>query len=69
MHPARVVIPMLLALSACTTFQVGRDFDLSTFDARVRRGTTTQAEVRDWLGAPTGVGVSVDSGRRWRTRT
>jgi outer membrane protein assembly factor BamE (lipoprotein component of BamABCDE complex) len=61
MCSAKVVIPMLLLLSACSTFEVGQDFDLSAFDARVRRGITTQADVRGWLGAPTGVGVSVDS--------
>lgn len=55
------IIALLLAVSACTTVQVGRDFDLAAFDARVRRGVTTQGDVRGWLGAPYGVGVSVDT--------
>lgn len=56
----KLAIPALLLLAACST-HVGRDFDLAAFDAKVKRGATTQADVRDWLGAPGGVGVSVDS--------
>lgn len=43
-----------------------REFDPAAFDAKVQRGVTTQADVRGWLGAPNGVGVSVDaSGERY----
>lgn len=62
MHPAKLVIPLLLLLSACTTVRVGREFDLAAFDSKVQRGVTTQSEVRGWLGAPNGTGVSVDTG-------
>ena len=62
MHPAKLVIPVLLLLSACASVDVGREFDLATFAARVQRGVTTQAEVRTWLGAPAGVGIAVESG-------
>jgi hypothetical protein len=66
MHPAKLVIPLLLFVSACTTVKVGRDFDISTFDSKVQRGVTTQADVRKWLGAPAGVGASVEtSGERY----
>jgi hypothetical protein len=66
MHPGKLIIPLLLLVSACTTVRVGSDFDLSAFDAKVQRGVTTQADVRGWLGAPAGVGVSVDtSGERY----
>ena len=61
MRPARLVFPMLLMVSACASVQIGRDFDLSAFDARVQRDVTTQAEVRAWLGAPTAVGLAVES--------
>ncbi len=52
---------LLLLLSACGTIRVGQDFDLAAFDAKVRRGVTTQAEVRAWLGAPAGAGISVET--------
>jgi hypothetical protein len=61
MRPARLVLPTLLMVSACASVQMGRDFDLAAFDAHVQRGLTTQAEVRAWLGAPTAVGVAVES--------
>jgi hypothetical protein len=61
MKAARLVIPVLLLLSACATVEVGREFDLKAFDARVQRGVTTQADVRAWLGAPAGLGTSVES--------
>jgi len=67
MRPVKVAILMtlLLSLSACATARGGRDFDLSAFDSRVQQGVTTQAEVRAWLGMPTGIGTSVDtSGQR-----
>lgn len=57
-----VLLLFLTALSACGTVQIGRDFDLHTFESKVQRGTTTQAQVRGWLGAPTGIGVAVDTG-------
>lgn len=56
---AVLLIPML---AACSTVHVGHDFDLHTFEARVERGVSTQSQVRAWLGAPTGTGVSVDAG-------
>lgn len=67
MRPGKLLIPLLLLVSACTTVNVGRDFDLSTFDAKVQRGVTTQSEVRGWLGAPVGVGTAVEaSGERYQ---
>jgi hypothetical protein len=63
----KLAIPLLLLVSACTTVNVGREFDLSTFDAKVQRGITTQTDVRNWLGAPVGVGASVEaSGERYQ---
>lgn len=61
MNAAKFVIPAML-LSACATVEIGHEFDLSSFDAKVQRGVTSQADVRGWLGAPTGIGASVDSG-------
>jgi hypothetical protein len=62
MRPARLLLPMLLlAISACASVQIGRDFDLAAFESRVQRGVTTQTDVRAWLGAPSSVGVAVES--------
>ena len=61
MQAAKLIVPALLLVSACTTVQVGREFDLSGFDAKVQRGVTTQGDIRAWLGAPTGVGAGVDT--------
>jgi hypothetical protein len=70
MRLAKLVTPIPLLLCACSTVQLGRDFDLSAFDAKVQRGVTTQADVRAWLGAPTSTGVSVEaSGDRFSERT
>ncbi len=49
-----------LALAACGTVQVGHDFDVTAFEAKVQQGETTQAQVRTWLGAPANTGVAVD---------
>jgi len=61
MGPLRFVVCLLFVLSACATIEVGRQFDLASFESKVQRGMTTQAEVRDWLGAPAGAGMSVES--------
>jgi hypothetical protein len=68
MRPAKLVyvLPLLLLVIACTTVQVGRDFDASAFNAKVQHGVTTQTEVRSWLGAPSGVGKTMEtSGERY----
>lgn len=54
-----VVLLSILLLSACGSVKVGRDFDVATFASKIEPGVTTQGQVRDWLGAPTGVGVSL----------
>ena len=68
----RIKLPILVAilLSACSTVEVGQNFDLSAFQAKVQRGVTTQQDVRAWLGAPAGVGTSVEtSGERFEQWT
>jgi outer membrane protein assembly factor BamE (lipoprotein component of BamABCDE complex) len=56
-------LAMLLAVTvaACGSVQFGRDFDLKTFESKVERGATTQAQVRGWLGAPASTGLVVDT--------
>ena len=39
----------------------GQYFDLQQFTANVKHGITTREEVRAWLGAPSSMGVAVDS--------
>lgn len=68
------MIPLLVALAAtlaaCGMMRVGRDFDLRAFESNVERGQTTQTQVRGWLGAPVGTGVTVDtSGERFEEWT
>lgn len=68
----RLFVPMLflMGLSACSTVQVGRNFDLHAFESKVQRGATSQAQVRGWLGEPAGVGEAVDtSGERFEEWT
>lgn len=48
-------------LAACNTIRVGTDFEPKTFETRVQRGVTTQAQVREWLGAPNGSGITVQT--------
>jgi predicted small secreted protein len=48
-----------LLLTACNTIQMGHDFDVGVFAAKVERGVTTQTQVKNWLGEPTSVGVSL----------
>jgi len=38
---------------------VGRDFDYKAFGSRAQVGTTEAAQVREWLGAPAGIGTEV----------
>lgn len=70
MSAVKFVLPALLALSACATVNVGREFDLQGFRDQARQGATTRAEVRAWLGAPAGAGMSVEaSGERYEQWT
>ncbi|MHB8257462.1 MAG: hypothetical protein ACYDHY_10940 [Acidiferrobacterales bacterium] len=55
-----------LLVGACSTVQVGHDFDIRTFASRVERGHTTEAQVRSWLGAPSSTGIIVQAdGKRF----
>ncbi len=69
MTTRRLILPVLglvLTLTACSTVQMGRDFDLRTFASKVQRGVTTQAQIRGWLGAPASTGVVLDtSGKKY----
>jgi len=55
------VLFSIVLLSACSTIQAGRDFDVGMFAAKIQQNVTTQAEVRSWLGEPMGVGMAVES--------
>ena len=50
-------------IAGCSTLKVGRDFDYNAFASRVELGTTTAAQVMDWVGAPAGKGVEVGTDR------
>ena len=57
-----VILLVVSLLSACGTARIGRDFDVGVFAAKLEQGVTTQSTVRSWLGEPTSVGVSLDTG-------
>ena len=50
-----------LSVIGCSTVQVGRDFELGTFEQQVQRGTTTQDQISALLGKPTSTGIAVES--------
>ena len=61
-----ILVALALLLAACGTIRVGHDFDMNTFQSRIERGTTTQNQVRAWLGNPSATGVSVTAdGQRY----
>jgi len=51
----------VVLLAACGSVQVGRDFDVGAFESKVQRGSTSQAQLLAWLGAPTNTGIAVDA--------
>ena len=61
MRRAFLVAFLTLGLAACGSFQIGGNFDLAAFEAKVERGKSTQADVQHWLGNPDSRGVSVES--------
>jgi outer membrane protein assembly factor BamE (lipoprotein component of BamABCDE complex) len=51
----------VLALTACGSIQVGKDFDMQTLQSKIERGVSTQNQVTKWIGLPTGTGISMDT--------
>ncbi|MHB8347660.1 MAG: hypothetical protein ACYDHM_10855 [Acidiferrobacterales bacterium] len=62
------VCSVSLLAGACSTVQVGRNFNVRSFASRVERGHTTEAQVRNWLGAPTSTGIVVQTDGKRFTR-
>ncbi|MDH5378039.1 MAG: hypothetical protein OEX00_06950 [Gammaproteobacteria bacterium] len=56
-----LVVMAIAFLSACATLEFGQDFDPKGFHSWVKRGTTTQAEVKNKVGEPTNKGLVVES--------
>jgi len=54
------VVAALSMVAGCSSISVGTNFDIKSFTTKVERGKTTQAQVRGWLGAPTGTGQVMD---------
>ncbi len=59
-----LIMAVVTLATACTTVQLGKEFDLQRFQSSVQRTVTTRAEVRAWLGEPAATGVSVDGNGR-----
>ena len=56
-----IISILALLLAACSTVQVGMDFDMRAFETKVERGVSTQSQIRAWLGEPRGTGINVDT--------
>lgn len=56
-----VMLFMIMLLAGCSTIQVGRDFDMQTFESIVKVGKTTKAQIRNKMGSPKNKGVSIKS--------
>jgi outer membrane protein assembly factor BamE (lipoprotein component of BamABCDE complex) len=48
-------------MAGCSTIHIGSEFDLNAFSQQVQHGVTTKSQIRAWLGAPAGTGVSIDT--------
>ncbi len=57
---AGLAASVVFFLAACGTVNVGQDFAVNVFEAKVERGISTRDQVRAWLGTPTSTGVSMD---------
>ncbi|MDH5546643.1 MAG: hypothetical protein OEZ43_13700 [Gammaproteobacteria bacterium] len=63
------VISLIFVLaSACATIQFGTDFNPKDFEAWVKRGETTQAQVKGKMGEPTSTGAVVEMDGTYYTR-
>lgn len=64
-----VILISLLAVSAgCATIKFGNEFDPAAFAEWVKRGETTQADVKARLGEPTSTGAVVENDGSYYTR-
>ncbi len=59
---------LAMSIAACSTVEVGRDFDVQTFKTKVEPGQTTEAQVQNWLGSPTSTGGDVRASGQRLTR-
>lgn len=50
-----------LAVPGCASVNIGKDFDLESFEERVTVGETQRTDVRRWLGEPVSTGQVVNS--------
>ncbi|OOZ38485.1 hypothetical protein BOW53_15410 [Solemya pervernicosa gill symbiont] len=56
-----VAVVLMMVLAGCSSVQVGRDFNLGSFEDRVKQGETTQADIRAWLGEPRSSGIALEA--------
>ena len=57
-----VLLGSFFMLSACGTVQMGRDFDVESFDKITSMADMSKAQVRELLGPPKGIGVAMEKG-------
>ena len=57
-----VLLGSFFLLSACSTVQIGRDFDVESFDKISSMADMSKAQVKELLGAPESTGVAMEKG-------
>ena len=57
-----VLLGSFFLLSACSTVQVGRDFDVESFDKIVSMADMSKSQVRELIGKPETTGIAMDKG-------
>lgn len=50
---------MVLLLTGCGSFQIGRDFDVKAFENMAKVGETSKTQVLEVLGPPKSYGISI----------
>ena len=56
-----VSLLMIMLLAGCSTLKVGRDFNMHDFEAIVKVGETSKAQVLAKMGSPKSKGLSINS--------
>lgn len=51
---------IIFSLTACSTIQIGRDFDVQLFNSMVKPHESTKAQVQGWIGTPASIGAAID---------
>lgn len=56
-----IVATTALLLTACSSIEVGADFDVQAFENRVKQNVSSKSDVTSWLGKPGSTGTVMNS--------